>query len=491
MSRAAPRHIILQLAALALGTSVGCAAQGDATVTLMPGQDIQEIVEASPEGTRFYFSPGTYHRQTIVPKDRQEFIGQDAVILSGAMELTSWKEEDGIWSAGGLPPPLDSHGSCHEGRELCALPEDLFFNNRVFERVGSLGALRPGTWFYDNGRAYLTDDPTGQLVELGVTPLAFGGSAADVVLTDLIVEKYASKAQKGALHLNDTRGWKLSNVTARWNHGVGLYVGSGMQVKGGSFSHNGQLGMGGGGEGSTIEGVEIAFNNYAGFRQGWEAGGTKFSRAKALVVRDSCVHHNVGPGLWTDINNIHVVYEGNKVFANLNDGIKHEISYDAIIRNNFAAFNGREHDVWLWGSQILIQNSRNVEVYGNVVEVSPEFGNGIGVVHQNRGEPGDGTYGPWDSLNNYVHHNTVVYFGDRGRSGVVMDTEEKWFWDEANNRFDWNQYVITDEEYEYWRYNDQDWSARTVEEVTEALGYERNGSVSIERRTPTELSCNR
>jgi len=72
-----------------------------------------------------------------------------------------------------------------------------------------------------------------------------------------------------------------------------------------------------------------------------------------------------------------------------------------------------------------------------------------------------------------------------------MDTEDKWFWDEANNRFDWNQYVITDEEYRYWRYNDQDWSARTVKKVAEALGYERNGSVSIERRTPTELSCNR
>ena len=30
------------------------------------------------------------------------------------------------------------------------------------------------------------------------------------------------------------------------------------------------------------------------------------------------------------------------------------------------------HDIWLWGSQILVQNSSNVEVYGNTVYVAPE-----------------------------------------------------------------------------------------------------------------------
>ena len=169
----------------------------------------------------------------------------------------------------------------------------------------------------------------------------------------------------------DARGWLVSNVTARWNHGVGLFFGPETRVSGGSFSHNGQLGIGGTGEGSTIDGVEIAYNNYAGYNSGWEAGGTKFARTRNLVVRNSCVHHNAGPGLWTDIDNIDMLYQGNKVFLNADDGIKHEISYDAIIRNNVVAHNGTSgFDVWLWGSQILIQNSSNVEVYDNLVEVS-------------------------------------------------------------------------------------------------------------------------
>ena len=207
------------------------------------------------------------------------------------------------------------------------------------------------------------------------------------MLENLVVEKYASDAQQGAIYPDRARGWRISDVTARWNHGVGLSFGPETRVSGGSFSHNGQLGIGGTGEGSTIEGVEIAFNNYAGYNSGWEAGGTKFWETKDLIVRDSCIHHNGGPGLWTDNDNIGALYEGNKVFMNADDGIKHEISYDATIRNNIVAHNGTSgFDIWLWGSQILIQNSSNVEVYGNLVEVSDGFGNGIGVIYQDRGE---------------------------------------------------------------------------------------------------------
>ena len=78
------------------------------------------------------------------------------------------------------------------------------------------------------------------------------------------------------------------------------------------------------------------------------------------------------------------------------------------------AHNGTsEFDVWLWGSQILIQNSANVEVYDNLVEVSDQFGNGIGVIHQDRGE---GEQGPWHAVHNWVHHNTIVHLGPAART---------------------------------------------------------------------------
>jgi len=121
------------------------------------------------------------------------------VILSGAMVLESWTNESGLWKHEGLPEPLHFRGECDDDRDLCGHREDLFFNGRLYHRVESLDDLGPGRWYYEDRRAYLADDPTGQLVELGVTPRAFGGDAKGVVLKDLIVEKYASNAQEGAI----------------------------------------------------------------------------------------------------------------------------------------------------------------------------------------------------------------------------------------------------------------------------------------------------
>ena len=118
------------------------------------------------------------------------------------------------------------------------------------------------------------------------------------------------------------------------------------------------------------------------------------------------------------IDNIETLYEGNKVFLNGYDGIKHEISYDAILRHNLVAANGKSKDDWLWGAQILIQNSSNVQVYRNLVEVAADFGNGIGIVYQDRGE---GAHGPWYAIRNAVYDNTIIHLGslrpERDRDG--------------------------------------------------------------------------
>jgi hypothetical protein len=467
--------------------STGCAqsAQDPPTVVVQPGQNVQQLVDNFPEGTRFLFQPGIYRQQAIRPKNRQQFIGQDGVILNGAMELKRWTYESGLWRHENLPEPLPFRGSCGDGGDLCGYREDLFLDGRLYRRVATVDELGPGTWYYADRRAYLRDDPTGHLVELGVTPRAFGGDAEDVVLKDLIVEKYASNAQDGAIYANDGRGWLISDVTARWNHGAGLSFASQAQVTGGSFSHNGQLGISGSrGEGSRIEGMEIAFNNYAGYDPGWEGGGTKFGAATGLIVRNTCVHHNDGPGLWTDYDNIHTLYEGNRIFLNAKEGIKHEISYDAIIRDNIVAGNGKLKDNWLWGAQIIIQNSSNVEVYRNLVEVSADFGNGITVVHQDRGE---GAHGPWHAVRNTVHGNTIVHLGGRGRNGVVTDEDDDSYWTEAANRFDRNSYIVPDGAVRYWTSRDRNARWDNVEE----LGFEQNGELIVEARAPIELSCAR
>jgi hypothetical protein len=371
--------------AMGLSTCVLSAQRpGNVPVILKPGQNVQEIVQNSPEGTRFRLEPGIYRQLTIYPKDGQEFVGEGSVILSGALELRKWAKEARFWRADNLPDPLSIHGECKAGRDFCTHREDLFFNGRLYERVRSLDDLGASKWYYEKHRAYLADDPTGQLVELGVTPLAFGGKAEGVLLRDLVVEKYASDAQSGAIFADEARGWRIVNVTARWNHDASL---------------------------------------------------------------------------------------------------SHEISYRATIRNNIVARNGTSRfDDWLWGAQILIQNSSNVSVYGNFVEVSDEFGNGIGVIHQDRGS---GAFGQWNGNNNVVQHNTIVHLGRRGQNGVVTDANDNWFWSESNNKFDRNTYIVTDRNSEYWTSNDRDATWDGLEE----LGIERHGELMVEQRTPMQLSC--
>lgn len=459
------------------------AAQQSVSATLKNTDKIAEIVANAAEGTTFILEEGEYRFQSVQPKDGQKFIGKGKVVFNGAMPLTKWRQIDGFWVAAGPAERRDPSGACRKETPLCGHREDLFVDDAVYTRVASLEDVSSRHWFDDGVNIYIADDPNGRMVELGVMPYAFGSTAKNVHIENITVEKYASMAQRGAIEFLKATGWQLKNVVARLNHGVGARMGPQTKISGGSYSHNGQLGLGGGyGTGIVIENVEIAYNNYAGFNEGWEAGGTKFVKADGLIVRNSCVHHNDGPGLWMDIDNINIVIANNLVFDNLDDGIKHEISYSAKIHGNTVARNGHERLNWLWGSQILIQNSQNVDVYDNIVEVGPLYGNGISVINQERGEGG---FGPWLAMNNKVHDNTIIHLAPKGMNGVIADYERKWFDDESNNKFDSNTYVVPDAGRPYFVVRDDGKRFRELP----AEGMEMNAKVEIAKRKPMVLKC--
>ena len=419
-----------------------------------------------------------------VPKDGQEFIGKTGAIISGAIVLTKWQLDDSSkhWVADNLPAQLKPFGQCVDGAELCRFREDLFVQGKLFERVGSKEELGPGKWYNESGKAYLLENPSGKEVEISVSPVAFSGRAKDVVLKNLVVEKFASAAQFGAIDARHSVGWKIVDVIVRWNHGIGIYMGPKMQIIRGAALHNGQLGIGGKGDDGLLDGVEIAFNNYAKFSATWEAGGTKFANTTNLTVRNTCVHHNDGPGLWTDINNVNTVYERNKVFRNGNDGIKHEISYKATIRNNIVAENGLAFDTWLWGSQILIQNSQDVEVYGNTVVVSATRGHGISIVNQERGS---GNLGPYIARNNRVMDNTIIHLGERGINGIATDVDGETFWKSSFNKFNRNTYFGMQPNKPFWALNG---GVRSWDYVR-THGMERAGTLARARKRWDDLSC--
>ena len=122
-------------------------------------------------------------------------------------------------------------------------------------------------------------------------------------------------------------------------------------------------------------------------------------------------------------------------------GIFHEISYDAVIRNNTFRRNGTGNDYpgWTTGAGIEVVSSRNIEVYGNTLVDNWQ---GITGLNDHRG---DGLHGPWVLTGLNVHNNNVtsrITAAGGGRSGVLdtagTDAYQGW----ANNRFQGNVYLL-------------------------------------------------
>jgi hypothetical protein len=445
-------------------------------VTLASGDSIQAAVNANPAGTVFMLAAGKYYNQTIFPKDGQQFIGAPGAVLDGSTVLSGWTYDNGYWQHKGLPSPLPQSGSAQPGHPNALAREDLFVGDKLYTRADSLQSLKSGSWYFNAATktAYLKDNPQGSKVELSTTPGAFAPSGAHgVVIKGLTIEKYASKAgQDGAIAAGD--GWQILDTVVRFNHGLGVQLGSNSVIQGGQVVDNGQLGIGVFyGNNAKVMGVEIARNNYAGFNTYWESGGIKMTNSGNVVVKGNYVHDNDGVGIWGDINMKNTLYAGNVVVGNTESGIMHEISYDATIRDNVSLRNGVHSGYDIMPAQIYLEASQNTKVYGNLVEVAPSYGHGISLIDSNRGS---GTYGPYVLQNNSVHDNTIVHLANHGQSGMLEGDH-----DLIGLRNTWNSNDYVTPSGSYGLFN-LDYASLNFSGLQQR-GLEKNGTLSIEQRT--------
>lgn len=414
--------------------------EGD--VTLAPGDLTQSVIDEHPDGTRFVIEAGVHRlSEPLTPKADNAFLGEPGAVISGSKVLSGWRRDGATWVIDGQTqrlPKTQAEGwtICSEDSPFCDFGEDVFLDGGDLRQVGSVAALQPGTFYfdYDRSRIHLADDPTGRSVETTVSPQAFVDGGSRVTFRNLIIEKFGGAGQQAAI-----RGDRLTveRNEFRQNHGPGISQFGGL-LRGNSVHHNGQIGITGGGTGMLVEGNEIAYNNTQGFDPNWEAGGTKWAWSNDLTVRNNWSHHNGGSGLWTDIDNVNTRYEGNLVEDNDLLGISHEISYDAVIKDNVIRRNGHrsfiDWDPVMVG--ILITNSSGVEVTDNVIE---DNAGGTVLLRQDRRIQG-GDYGEWTIHDNNIHDN--VFRGGAGMTGIDVDLSiPDWRqYHDANNRFSDNVY---------------------------------------------------
>ena len=182
-----------------------------AKVTLTPGSSIQAAINQNPVGTEFYLQAGTYRGQQFTPKDGQIFVGAPGAVINGSIELKGWAQSGSAWKVGGLPAQLPPAGVGSGGSTLPTLREDLFVNDHLYKRVGSIGELKDGAWYFDKATqsAYLFEESGTAKVEMSATPYAIKSEATGVVLKNIIVEKYANAAQRVPSRLTAPTGsWR-------------------------------------------------------------------------------------------------------------------------------------------------------------------------------------------------------------------------------------------------------------------------------------------
>jgi Right handed beta helix region/Abnormal spindle-like microcephaly-assoc'd, ASPM-SPD-2-Hydin len=427
------------------GTAIAC------NTVLEPGDNLAAIVSASAANTTFCFNPGIYRMTTgINPKTNDDFIGlSPGAVLNGSQPVTSWTQSGKYWIASNQAQVIaqNTQVCAVSTSTACQFSDALFLDNEPLNRVMSLSEVVSGTFYrdYESKQIYIADNPTGHSMESIVCshPLnADGGGANGVIIQGLTIEKFAGDVG-GAVQGLST--WTIQNNEVRLNHGDG--IGASGKILGNYSHNNGQFGLEGGYASTAMdaENNEFAFNNWASFLNG---GGAKFEYATNLIVRNNYSHDNSGPGLITDGDSANVLYELNHTKNNWNAGIQHEISWNAIIRNNLledeTVANPTSSNSSLWAhSAIRILNSSNVEIYGNTITNSS---NGICGVLDTRGDSSHSphTGQPYLLQNLDVHDNTfsaITY----DAAGIVrsssFDTSVYTSW---NNHFAGDSYDLAD-----------------------------------------------
>jgi parallel beta-helix repeat protein len=285
----------------------------------------------------------------------------------------------------------------------------------------------------------------------------WGGSTGqhDVTVRGFVVEHFLNNWSDTTLQAPISPGanWIIENNVVRYNAQAGISASGGTVIRGNEVVHNGHIGITGGAVRSVrIKGNEIAFNNTGSYDVNVHAGGAKITGESAgssnIVFRGNYVHDNTGNGLWLDTNVRNVTIETNTIENNSAIGIFYEQSWDAVIRNNVVRNNAVVYagTSCYSGAQIHVNDSQNVEIYGNTVAAS-NGANGICAVDIDREVT---AVTPNKVANLYVHDN-VIKVRLSGTSGLVGRPAS--YDASANNRFANNTYYVTDKSNKAWAWS--------------------------------------
>lgn len=409
-------------------------------VRLEVGARLQDVVDAAPAGTTFLLASGVHRAQSVSLRDGDTLVGEPGAVLDGSVVVEGFVADGDAWVASGRTEDPAPHGVMLEGWENEANPHDLFVDGVRQRHVLSRDDVGPGTYWldYDNDQLVIGTDPTDVLVELAVVQVGITGPGTrDVTVRGVELRHYAVWAQEGAISATETHDWTLVAVRTVDNHGAGVRLGSGTEVHGCWAEGNGQMGVIGwhqeeGDRAMLVTGCHIEGNGVLGFDWTWEAGATKFIDTHGLVFRDNAVLDNTGPGIWFDTMNTDATIVGNEISGNAINGVFYELSSGALVEDNVITDNGADGGALAAG--IFVANSPGVTVRNNTLSGNTNEVVGVQSYH------GDEIDIPRlvEDLQVTGNHITLT----DGFVGLSVTTDQTFLYEEGNNRFADNDYVL-------------------------------------------------
>jgi hypothetical protein len=217
--------------------------------------------------------------------------------------------------------------------------------------------------------------------------------------------------------------------------------------------------------GSLFKNNEVSYNETC-LCYPTDGGASKLLGTTNDSVIGNYIHDNGGNGIWFDTGNAGVLIEGNRVSVNTKYGKAISMEQNdgtAIIRNNAIAVGSAGE------AGILINNSSNEQIYGNLVTTtSTSTGGAIHVFF-------DASRTGYDTNNNTVHDNTVTLEGSAtiaASVSCVNVTDCSPYWTTKGNTFQANGYVVPAPTGKNWALSSaMTWSS------WQNVGFDTNGSL--------------
>lgn len=368
----------LPSSALYVSRSGSDSASGSATA---PVRTMARAVSMASSGQTIVVRGGSYHESVVIPSGKTIHLRNypgETVWLDGSQVVTGFTASGGGWVKSGWNYKFDNSPTYTRGAQdntqeawgfinssypMGAHPDQVWIGSARQKQVGSLSALKAGTFYVDtaNQKLYLGSDPSGQTVRASTLVKALSIRGEKSTVSGINVRKYAPSVPDMGAVTAEKPGITLQDLTIEDSATTGINVSAvNNTVKNVKIQRSGMLGMNAVyADALNVQNLVSTGNNVERFNSSPVSGGLKITRSRGITVKNSKFISNFGPGLWIDES----VYDSkvleNDMVGNTGHGLSLEISAKAVVANNRILRNS--------GNGIKLNNTSDVSIWNNTI----------------------------------------------------------------------------------------------------------------------------